>query len=327
MAQILVVGVGSMGFNHARVCSELGVLAGVCDKDEDAIERVSKKFNTAGFTDLKEAVNSLDIDGLIISTPTFTHLEVAKLAIENGIDVLVEKPIADSYENGKKMIEMAKNSDVKLSVGHIERFNPVIEGAKKLLNSDELGEIITISSRRVSNFPGRIRDVGVILDLGIHDIDNSISIMQSKPVSVYATGGSHNDIEFEDHVSIMIKFENNKSAVLEVNWITPMKVRTLSLTCEKGFMELDYMKQSITISESKFVEPDSRSQFPPKIEFGKREVHIEKQEPLFLEIKNFVQVIDNNDIPSVPGEDGLLALKVAEAAVQSLKTGEVIILD
>ena len=327
MAQILVVGVGSMGFNHARVCSELGVLAGICDRDAEAVEKVSERFNTRGFTDLELAINSLNIDGLIISTPTFTHLQVAKIAIENGINILVEKPIADSYTNGKKMIEMAKESNVKLAVGHIERFNPVIKSAKKILNADELGEIITISSRRVSNFPGRIRDVGVILDLGIHDIDNSISIMQSVPISVYATGGSHNDIEFEDHVSIVIKFSNGKSAVLEVNWITPMKVRTLSLTCEKGFMELDYMKQSVTISESKFVEADSRSQFPAKIEFGKREVHIENEEPLSLEIKNFIQVIDFDNSPSVTGEDGLMALKVAEAAIKSLETGEVVILE
>ena len=327
MVRILVVGIGSMGWNHARVCSELGVLAGVCDKDEIAVKEVGSKFNVPSFTDVNNAINSLDLHGLIVATPTFTHIDVVKIGIDHELHILVEKPIADNYSNGKQMIEMANSSNVSLSVGHIERFNPVVEKAKELLESGQLGEIITISSRRVSNFPGRIRDVGVILDLGIHDIDNSISIMGSKPISVYSSGGSHNDIEHEDHVSIVIKFENGKSAVLEVNWITPMKVRTLSLTCEKGFVVLDYIKQSISISASKFVDIGDKKQFPAKIEFDTKNIHIENKEPLRLEVEDFISVINDKKLPKVPGNEGLLALKVAEAAVESLKTGKVIILD
>ena len=146
-------------------------------------------------------------------------------------------------------------------MGHIERFNPVIKRCKGMIDDGELGEVITISSRRVSNFPGRIRDVGVILDLGIHDIDNSIFLMGSKPVSVFCTGGTHNDIEYEDHVTIMILFENGKSAVIEVNWITPLKVRKISLTCEKAFAELDYMDQTISVSSSKYIDPPNTTDF------------------------------------------------------------------
>ena len=144
MVSILVVGVGSMGWNHARVCSELGVLAGVCDKDEHAVKEVGIKFNTPSFTDVNEAINSLDLQGLIVATPTFTHVDVVKIGIENNLHILVEKPIADNYNNGKQMIEMANSSNVSLSVGQIERFNPVVGKAKELLESGQLGEIITI---------------------------------------------------------------------------------------------------------------------------------------------------------------------------------------
>ena len=153
-----------------------------------------------------------------------------------------------------------------------------------MIERGDLGDIITISSRRVSNFPGRIRDVGVILDLGIHDIDNSIFLMGSKPISVYCTGGTHNDIEHEDHVTMTVRFENGKSAVIEVNWITPMKVRKLSLTCDMGHVELDYIDQSITMSSSRFVKPEEETQFPAKIEFDKKSLPVEKDEPLKLEI-------------------------------------------
>ena len=186
--------------------------------------------------------------------------------------------------------------------------------------------MVTISTRRVSNFPGRIRDVGVILDLGIHDIDNATFLMGSKPISVYAVGGSLNDIEYEDHATIMIEFENGNNAIVEVNWITPMKVRTVSLTCEGSFVELDYMSQEISASSSVFVDPENPNQFPANLEIRRDAVPVESAEPLRLEIEDFVECIGSNDErkPLVDGEQGVLALRVALAALESIKSGEVI---
>jgi len=324
MSGLLVVGVGAMGWNHARVCSEIGLLKGVCDRDEAAMEDVAKRFGVPGFSDLDEAIEELRPLGVIVATPTFTHFEMASKVIGAGISVLVEKPLTDDVSTAESLVRMAGERGVTLAVGHIERHNPVITEAKKKLESGEWGEVVTISTRRVSNFPGRIRDVGVILDLGIHDIDNATYLMGSNPISVFATGGSHNDIEHEDHATLMMGFENGNTAVIEVNWITPMKVRTVSLTCEHSFVELDYMKQDISISSSVFAEPENPNQFPANIEIERRSIPVKQEEPLKLEIQDFVESIGDGGEPLVDGRQGLIALKVAIAALESLKSGKVI---
>ncbi len=324
MTKVVVVGTGSMGYNHARVCSELGILAGVIDQDTSSAKRVGELFDVPYYSDFEHGLEDIEPIGAIIATPTFTHNKLAKVALERGVNILVEKPISDNLVSGEEIVNLAIDRGLVCAVGHIERFNPIIKTTKRLIERGDLGEIITISSRRVSNFPGRIRDVGVILDLGIHDIDNSIFLMGSKPISVYCTGGTHNDIEHEDHVTMTVRFENGKSAVMEVNWITPMKVRKLSLTCDMGHVELDYIDQSITMSSSRFVKPEEETQFPAKIEFDKKSLPVEKDEPLKLEIVDFVDSICSDNQPYVSGLDGLIALRVALAAEESLETGMVV---
>lgn len=172
MNGLIVVGVGAMGWNHARVCFELGILSAVVDRDEAALNAISDKFGVPTYVNLRQAVLDLEPTGVIISTPTKTHYDLGVLAMEMGLNVLIEKPISDTIERGEGLVKMASEKGIVLSVGHIERFNPVIANAKHKILRGDWGDIVTIASRRVSNFPGRIRDVGVILDLGIHDIDN-----------------------------------------------------------------------------------------------------------------------------------------------------------
>ena len=324
MGGIIVVGVGAMGWNHARVCSELGLLDGVCDSDSESLKSVSERFGVPGFTNIEEAIEECKPSGVIIATPTFSHFDLASLVIDSGVNVLVEKPMADSIERARELNRKAGEKGVKLAIGHIERFNPVVSASREMLSKGEWGEIVTITSRRVSNFPGRIRDVGVVLDLGIHDIDNSIFLMSSRPKRVYATGGSHNEIDYEDHATICIEFENGNQAIIEVNWITPMKVRTLSLTCEKTFVELDYIKQEVISSSSIFKDLENPQMFPPEIEVESKIVDLERNEPLKLEILDFINSIEEDVAPAVDGEQGLLALEVAMAALKSMRTGDVV---
>ncbi len=320
----MVIGTGAMGFNHARVCSEIGVLAGVCDLDENSARAVGEKFGSTWFSDVESALSESDLQGVIIATPTITHEKIASMAMERGLSVLVEKPIASSLNEVDNLISLAEQKGVVLAVGHVERYNPVIAYAKKGLLADEWGETVVVSSRRVSNFPSRIRDVGVILDLGIHDIDNAIHLMGSKPVSVFARGGKINDIKFEDHATLTIGFENGRNAIVEVNWITPMKVRKLSLTCEKSFIELDYIKQQVKISSSKFIEDGDSSGFPPKIEFDEKIIPMAQQEPLKLEILSFIDAIGGDRSMIVDGRQAREALQVALAAMESLDSGGVV---
>ena len=314
-----------MGANHARVCAEIGVLCGVCDYDIDAVEGAAERFGVPGYSDLDKAISETNPVGAIIATPTSTHLEVAKKLISQGVNILVEKPIAIDLESAREMIELAEEANLVLSVGHIERYNPVIMEAKKILERGDWGGVVTISSRRVSNLPGRIRDVGVILDLGIHDIDNSIFLMGSEPMAVFAIGGRLNEIDYEDHATIFIRFQNGNGAVVEVNWITPMKVRKLSLTCENNFVEVDYMKQIIKTSNSTFQDTQESGDFPAKIEFIEREIPVKFKEPLRSEIENFLDAIEGKiPSPQVDGAQGLMALKVALAAMESLSSGKVV---
>jgi UDP-N-acetylglucosamine 3-dehydrogenase len=327
--RVLVVGIGAMGWNHARVCSEIGVLCGVCDQDEGGANRVAEEFGVPGFCDVDEAIEELCPDGVIIATPTFTHFEIASKAIDAGINLLIEKPISDDISKAIELVDRAGEKGLVLGVGHIERHNPVITEAKRRIGQREWGEVVTVSTRRVSNFPGRIRDVGVILDLGIHDIDNATYLMGSTPTSVFATGGSLHDIDYEDHATLMIKFQNGNTAVIEVNWITPMKVRTVSLTCEQSFVELDYMKQDICVSSSVFADPENPNQFPANLEIERKSVAVMKNEPLKLEILDFLQAISESDkskvsSPLVDGAQGIMALRVALAALESIETGKVV---
>lgn len=324
MNGLIVVGVGAMGWNHARVCFELGILSAVVDRDEAALNAISDKFGVPTYVNLRQAVLDLEPTGVIISTPTKTHYDLGVLAMEMGLNVLIEKPISDTIERGEGLVKMASEKGIVLSVGHIERFNPVIANAKHKILRGDWGDIVTIASRRVSNFPGRIRDVGVILDLGIHDIDNCIFLMGSEPKKVYAHAGKVNDIEYEDHATISIEFENGKQATIEVNWITPMKVRSLSLTCEKAFVTLNYMNQEIEVSSSVFMDPENPDLFPQRIEFQTNTIDVIKEEPLRLEIIDFVNSIKEKRDASVTGEQGLLALKVALAALKSIEMGVVI---
>jgi len=324
MLKIGVIGTGSMGKNHARVCSELEKveLIGIADVDKVTAKKVAERFGTKSFFDYKEIIPQ--IDAAIIATPTFTHHKIAMDLIDNGKHVLVEKPICDSIEKAEELVKKARKEDIVLAVGHIERHNPAVKFVKDALDKKRFGELITIASKRVSKFYGRIKDVGVILDVGIHDID-IMRFLAGEVKSVYARAGRFNDnISHEDHANIILGFENEVNGVVEVNWLTPMKIRKLFLTCSENFVEADYIDQSVTISSSSFRQIDEMDLFHIPIQYDVNQVALEKREPLKNEIEDFVNAIENNKKPLATGEDGSIALKIAEAAIESYKKGEVV---
>jgi UDP-N-acetylglucosamine 3-dehydrogenase len=195
--------------------------------------------------------------------------------------------------------------------------------AKDALEKKDFGELIAISSRRVSNFPGRIRDVGCILDIGIHDID-VMRYLVGKVSSVYASGGKFKSPSFEDHANILLNFDNGVTGMIEVNWLTPMKVRKLFLTCSERFVELDYINQEAIISYSKWMGIDEANLYHVPIEYRMDRVSLEKKEPLMNEIEDFVDSIERDREPLVTGKDGFEALRIAKAAERSHEKGEVV---
>ena len=168
-----VIGVGSMGYNHVRIYSELenANLVAISDMVRGTLDKVSKEFNTVGYVDYDNILQIDDIEAVNICVPTVFHHDVAMRAIEAGKNVLVEKPIASKLPEAKEMINAAKDAGVILATGHVERFNPAVRVAKELLDAGEIGEVVTANAKRLGPYPPRIRDVGVAIDLAIHDID------------------------------------------------------------------------------------------------------------------------------------------------------------
>ena len=322
MFNVGVIGIGSMGKNHARVYTELENinLVGVADLDVKSAKQIAKRFNTNWYKDYQELIKK--VDALTISTPTITHYIIAQDAINQGKHILVEKPISHNIEETQKLIDSAKKQGVILSVGHIERHNPVVLHTKNLIKNNNVGKPVTLTSRRVSSYPARIRDVGVIHDLGIHDIDIMRYLANDEVKSVYALAGKAIKTEYEEHANILIKFKNGVSGFIEVNWLTPLKVRKLSLTCTTHFVELDYMAQTLKISSSEFLEIDDANLFQLPLEYHIRDISLKKQEPLKNELTDFLEAIEKKREPLVTGEDGLKALEIAQAALESYKTNK-----
>ncbi|MFQ6129050.1 MAG: Gfo/Idh/MocA family oxidoreductase [Thermoplasmata archaeon] len=321
MLRVGVIGVGSMGQNHARVFSEIAELVGVADKDSGRGKRVAERFNTEWFQNYEDLLNQ-GIDAVSVATPTALHYHVAKDAIESGVHILVEKPMCSTIEESEKIVDLAESSGLTLAVGHIERHNPVVNFTKKGIREGRYGDVITISARRVSSLPSRIRDVGVILDLGIHDIDVMRYLLGSEVASVFASGGRIRHENFEDHANIMLSFENGTNGFVEANWLTPMKVRRLSLTCLENFVEIDYITQSIQISSSTLGRLDSFNLYQIPLEFDTRTISLEKREPLKNELKDFLNAIEKKRNPLISGRDGLKTMLVVMAAIESQKTGK-----
>lgn len=222
----------------------------------------------------------------------------------------------------KYLQKKAEETGLVLAVGHIERHNPAVNFVKEAMQNKKFGELITIASKRVSNFPGRIKDVGVIFDFGVHDID-VMRYLAGNVESVYARAGKFNkNIAHEDHANVVLNFENGVCGIVEVNWLTPTKIRKLFLTCSKSFVEADYMNQTVTISSSSFKQIDEMDLYRVPIEYNTNQIALEKREPLRNEIEDFVTAIQQNKQPLATGNDGLLALKIVEAATQSYKKGE-----
>jgi len=322
MLKIGVIGLGSMGKNHARVCSELNTihLAVVSDIDTTTVKTIADRFHTKSFTTHKDMIK--EIDAAIIATPTVTHHKIAMDMLNQGKHVLVEKPICESVQKAEELVKKAKKEGLILAVGHIERYNPVVRFVKDSMNSKKLGELISLASKRVSSFPGRIRDVGVVFDFGIHDID-VMRYLGGEVTSVYARAGNFNkNITHEDHANIIMNFENGVCGVIEVNWLTPVKIRKLFLTCSEYFVEVDYIDQSITMSSSSFSKIDEMNLFNVPIQHNVNTISLEKKEPLRNEIIDFIKAVEHKSKPLVTGEDGLQALKIAEAARLSYRTRE-----
>ena len=288
-----VIGVGDMGKNHPRVYVELGSeLVGVADTDLEKVKKIAAQYGTRAYSNYEELLNE-GLDAVSIAVPTMWHKEVAMAAINKGVNLLIEKPIADSLQSAQEIITAAQARRVKLMVGHIERFNPAVRKLKQIVDDGILGKLVFISARRVGPFVPRISDVGIIVDVATHDIDIIRYLIGSECTSVFARSTRYKNIEGD--AAIVLMGFGDVSACIEVNWYTPHRVRSVTVTGTEGVAYLDYIKQEVEIHNAEW-------KMIPKID---------QAEPLKLELQHFLDCIKSNKEPLVSGYDGLKALEIA----------------
>ncbi|NOQ55360.1 MAG: gfo/Idh/MocA family oxidoreductase [Nanohaloarchaea archaeon] len=313
MVNVAVIGTGAMGRHHVRIYSELEDvnLVAISDLDEINGKKLAEKHSCNFYTDFKEMLDKEDIDAVSIVVPTKFHTSVALYCTNRGKHILLEKPISDNIADAKAIIDTCNKNKVKLLVGHIERFNPAIDELKKQVDLGTLGDITSIISKRVGLFPSRIKDADVVVDLAVHDIDVFNYLLGSTPEKVNSNLGNVLIDDRPDYANILLKY-NGASAFIEVNWTTPVKIRTLSITGTKGYAELNYITQELVLYETNAEkEFDSFGDFV--IKFGEAEhknIEIKKSEPLKNELMHFIDCIETDTKPIITGEDALSALKV-----------------
>ena len=305
---VAVIGVGFWGRNHARVYMEIpeAELIGVCDIDAKRAKETAEKYGVEAYTDSKKLLKRSDVDAVSICTWTTTHAKETIRALKAGKNVLVEKPIASTVREAKQIVKMAENERLILMTGFIERFNPGVERVIKTIEEGSIGDIVSATSRRVSEWPERVGDVGVVKDSAIHDIDMMRYIFDEDPKTVFAKTGKLRHKRFEDYAQIMLTFSHGKTAFIEANWLTPYKVRKLIITGNKGIVTLDYLSQEIVI------ETEEKT-FIPRYKW---------EEPLKRELKHFVECVRKNKQPLASGLDGLKALIICEAVLKSAAKGK-----
>jgi predicted dehydrogenase len=288
-----VAGVGAIGQNHARIYSELysADLVAVYDTDVDRANEIASKYGGKPTQSMDEFAAL--VDAASVATPTITHREIGTTLLEAGCHVLVEKPIADSSDDAKALIDLAHAKDKILQVGHIERFNPVMSQLESRLDSPKF-----IESHRLSPFPKRSLDIGVVLDLMIHDLEIILHLVNSNVQHIDAVGIPVLTNR-EDIANARLRFENGCVANITASRISPERLRKIRVFQNDAYLSLDYQEQGGWIYRKE------------GMEIAREEVEIEKDEPLKLELASFIECASKGQSPKVTGKHGAAALDMA----------------
>jgi UDP-N-acetylglucosamine 3-dehydrogenase len=314
-----LIGMGSMGRNHARVLDALdGVeLAAVADPSPAAKAHTERRTHATWYPSHEALFDGASVDAVVIATPTATHHQVATATIERGLPVLVEKPLAATAAEAGDLIRRADARGVLLSVGHVERFNPAIVELKMRLARHELGKIFQVQARRQSPLPERISDVGVTVDLATHDIDLMRYLLEGEPASVYARTARRVHGKHEDLLVAVLTFGDGTIATVEVNWLTPTKIRELSVIGERGMFVVHQLAQELTFYANQSSQPATEDWNELAVLVGVSEGDVTRyaipnEEPLLLELRNFTRACRGLEQSMVTAHDGLRALEIAE---------------
>jgi predicted dehydrogenase len=317
--KIAVIGAGHLGKEHARIYSEIPEvnLVGIVDINKDTGEAVARRCNTKYYSSFKEILNKVNAASVVV--PTRFHYEITRELLKNGIHVLVEKPMTGTVSEAEDLIKLSKETSTILQPGYIERFNPAIEAIQKLDVSLKF-----IECHRLSPFTFRSADIGVVLDLMIHDIDIILYLSKSKVKKIDAVGVSVIS-DKEDIANARIQFENGCVANITASRVSFEPMRKIRLFSENSYISLDYHKQeAIIYKKSPELTPKSIITENTDVStikdlknfvFGDllkiERIKMNNQEPLRKELESFISCVNNGKQPVVSGEDGINAIKAA----------------
>ena len=325
--RIAVIGLG-FGANHARVLNELpGVrLAAVCDADPQRLVNAAKDRDISTYDNYVEILRREQLDAGIVSVPARLHEPVAFEALSAGCAVLVEKPLAPSLEAGRRIVKAAERANVTLMPGHIERFNPALVELARRVQAGEIGRVLQVSARRMGALRLPPEDVNVVHDSAIHDIDAMRYVLGSEVESVYATAQTGIITPLENSINATLRFAGGTIGSLDVNWLSPLRLRDLAVLGEDGLFVLQYAAQTLKLYRSPprsgpvqgwtlVTDPDGDPSYT---------VPIEPREQLVAELEAFRDAVRDRATPVVTPQDGLAALAIADAITASARSGQTV---
>jgi len=301
-----VIGTGNMGKHHVRVLTELSDLVGIADLDIGQASALAKKYNTTAYKDYKEMLAKEKPDAVSIAVPTHLHERIGCDVLEKA-DVLVEKPIAMNRDQSLHLIGVAEQKERVLTVGQIERFNPVVQFVK-----NNYSDFLAFNIMRLGPVPPKNPSTGVIMDLGIHDIDVVRYLTGEEPVSVSARARHINMENLEDHAHIFLGFPSSTASIV-CNWVSPQKIRHMYVTTKKNFIYANYITQRISEYER------DETVNPYKEEGQIKHIGLKGEEPLKLELQDFLSASRERREPMVTGEDAMMSMLVALRAEEMVK--------
>src|SRR3979411_1027571 len=304
LMRVGVIGAGVMGTNHARVLGGLpdATLVGIVDPLPEHRSRATEFAGCRAFASLEELIAE-GVDAVTIAAPTHLHHEIALACIARNIHILVEKPIAPSVEEGRDIVAAARHAGVTLMVGHVERFNPAVAAIKQAISGED---ILSIAITRVGPFPPRMSNVGVVIDLAVHDID-LISWFTGSAIVEVQPQLSNAVAEREDIALLQFRTASGVLAHINTNWLTPFKARTVHVATKRKYVIGDLLTRQVTECYG----------FQPDGSYSMRHLSVGHAEPLRAELQAFVGAIRTGKEPAVTGEGGVASLEIAIRCLES----------
>lgn len=311
--KVAVIGAGMMGKNHLKTYANMqGVkLVGVYDIFADAAKSAAAMYGIKAFSSMEEVAKN--VDAVSIVTTSVTHADVGEFFMNKGIHCMMEKPLATTEEGCMRLINAAKKNNVILMVGHIERFNPAVEQMGKLLS--DTSKIRSLTAQRMSAASGRITDVDVSMDLMIHDVEVIQSLVKSPVINIQAASVKTKESPLgKDYITALLEFENGATANITASRITQARVRTLTVTTDTNYIDMDFINQSINVHSQGRMPYVNQEEIPEWMNYGLKgsveQLFIPTNQPLQAELTHFIKCINGEQTPRVGGEQALEALRV-----------------